>query len=68
LDLGNITLAARWIGLGLIVLTWVQAIPLTLGWVGFGIAAISFIVESIYKKNLPPPNTNGNPGEPPAPQ
>ena len=52
MDLGSIILVARWVGLGLIVLTWIQAIPLILGWVGFGIAAISFVVEAIYKKNL----------------
>ena len=61
MDLGNITLVARWVGLGLIVLTWIQAIPLVLGWVGFGIAALSFILEAIYKKNLPPPKKGGNP-------
>jgi hypothetical protein len=52
LDLGNITLIARWVGLGLIVLTWIQVIPLILGWVGFGMAALSFVLEAIYKKNL----------------
>ena len=52
MDLGKITLIARWVGLGLIVLTWIQAIPLVLGWVGFGMAALSFILEAIYKKNL----------------
>jgi hypothetical protein len=62
LDLGNITLVGRWVGIGLIVLTWVQVIPLTLGWVGFGLAAVSFILEAAYKKNLPPPGKGGNPG------
>ncbi len=62
MDLGNITLVARWVGIGLIVLTWIQVIPLTLGWVGFGMAAISFVLEAIYKKNLPPPSKGGNPG------
>ena len=61
MDLGNITLVGRWVGIGLIVLTWIQVIPLTLGWVGFGMAAISFILEAIYKKNLPPPRKDGNP-------
>jgi hypothetical protein len=61
LDLGSITLVARWVGLGLIVLTWIQVIPLTLGWIGFGMAALSFVLEAIYKKNLPPPNKSGNP-------
>jgi len=60
LDLGNITLVARWVGLGLIVLTWIQVVPLMLGWVGFGMAAISFILESIYKKNLVSPSTDGS--------
>ena len=60
MDLGNITLVARWVGLGLIILTWIQAIPLVLGWVGFGMAALSFILESIYKKNLASSNTNDN--------
>jgi len=52
LNLGNITLVGRWVGLGLIVLTWIQVIPLILGWVGFGMAALSFVLEAIYKKNL----------------
>ncbi|KPK28723.1 MAG: hypothetical protein AMJ61_01465 [Desulfobacterales bacterium SG8_35_2] len=52
MDLGHITLIARWVGLGLIILTWIQFIPLILGWVGFGMAAISFVLEAIYKKNL----------------
>jgi hypothetical protein len=62
LDLGNITLVARWVGIGLIVLTWIQVIPLTLGWIGFGMAAISFVLEAVYKKNLPPPSKGGKPG------
>ena len=62
MDLGNITLVARWVGFGLIVLTWIQVIPLILGWVGFGMAALSFVLEAIYKKTLPPPNKGGNPG------
>lgn len=62
MDLGNITLVARWVGIGLIVLTWIQVIPLTLGWVGFGMAAISFVLETIYKKNLPPSSKGGNRG------
>jgi hypothetical protein len=56
---------ARWVGLLLIVLGWFQVIPLLVGWIGFGIACIAFILESIYKKNLPPPNTDVNPGEQP---
>jgi hypothetical protein len=65
LDIGNITLVARWVGLGLIVLTWIQAIPLILGWVGFGIAALSFILEAIYKKNLASPSTDNSPEDRP---
>ena len=61
MDLGTITLAARWLGLILIILTWIQAIPLVLGWVGFGMAAISFVLESIFKKNLPPRDKGDNP-------
>jgi len=52
LNLGNITLVARWVGLVLIILTWIQFIPLILGWIGFGMAALSFVLEAIYKKNL----------------
>jgi len=65
LDLGNVTLVARWVGLGLIVLTWIQAIPLVLGWIGFGIAALSFILEAIYKKNLASPSTHDSPEDRP---
>jgi hypothetical protein len=57
LDLGNITLVARWVGLGLIILTWIQFIPLVLGWIGFGMAALSFVLEAIYKKNLASSNS-----------
>lgn len=62
MDLGYTLMMARWIGLGLIVLTWIQVIPLILGWVGFGMAAIAFVLEMIYKKNLPPPNKGNNSG------
>jgi len=31
-----------------------------LGWVGFGIAALSFILEAIYKKNLASPSTDNS--------
>jgi hypothetical protein len=60
-------MTARWIGLILILLGWFQIIPLLVAWIGFGIACISFILESIYKKNLPPKNTDGNPVELPDP-
>ena len=65
MDIGNITLVARWVGLGLIVLTWIQAIPLVLGWVGFGMAALSFVLEAIYKKNLASSGTDGSSEERP---
>ena len=65
MDLGNITMVARWIGLGLIVLTWIQATPLILGWVGFCIAALSFILEAIYKKNLASSSTDKSPEDRP---
>ena len=67
LNLDNILLITRWVGLLLIVLGWFQIIPLLVGWIGFGIACFSFILESIYKKNLITPNTDGNPGELPDP-
>jgi hypothetical protein len=63
LNLNDILMSARWVGLFLIVLGWLQIVPLLVGWIGFGLAAISFILESKYKKNLPPPNTDDNPGE-----
>jgi len=56
-------MTARWVGLILIILGWLQMVPLLLGWIGFGLAGVSFILESIYKKNMPHPNTDGNPGE-----
>jgi hypothetical protein len=67
LNLEDILMSARWVGLLLIVLGWLQIVPLLFGWIGFGLACISFILESKYKKNLPPPNTDGNPGERPDP-
>ena len=60
-------MTARWVGLLLIVLGWFQVIPLLVGWIGFGIACFSFILESIYKKNLITPITDGNTGELPDP-
>ena len=67
MNLDKILMIGRWVGLLLIVLGWFQIIPLLFGWIGFGIAGLSFILESKYKKNLTTPNTDGNPGEPPAP-
>ena len=63
LNLNDILMSARWVGLLLIVLGWLQIVPLLVGWIGFGLAGIAFILESKYKKNLPSPNTDGNPGE-----
>ncbi len=59
----NISVTTKWIGMALIVLTWIQVIPLKLGWIGFGIALISFIVETICKKKLIPPGTETSPEE-----
>ena len=63
MDLGYILMIARWLGLLLIVLGWLQLIPLLLGWIGFGLAGISFILESIFKTNLALPKTGGKQGE-----
>ena len=63
----NMLMGARWVGLILIVLGWFQIVPLLVGWIGFGIACFSFMLESKYKKNLNTPNTDGNPGEQPDP-
>lgn len=48
--------------MGLIVLAWFQIIPLLIGWIGFGIAGVSFILESVYKKNVSHPKTDDNTG------
>ncbi len=45
-----------WVGMALVVLAWIKAIPLLLGWFGFAIAVPSFIVQAINKKNEPPSN------------
>lgn len=63
MNTAEILMYARWTGLLLIVLGWFQVIPLLLGWIGFGIAAISFILESIYKKNIARPKNGDNPGK-----
>ena len=63
MNLDSILMSARWVGLLLIVLGWLQIVPLLVGWIGFGIACLSFILESKYKKNLITPNTDGNPEE-----
>jgi len=61
LNLDKILLGARWAGVILLVLSWVQITPLTIGWIGFGIAGISFILETIFKKNLARPGIDNNP-------
>ena len=63
MNLDNITSVGLWVGLGLIALCWVKVIPLLFGWIGFGIAVPSFIVETINKKNMPPSKNDDNPGE-----
>ena len=67
MNLDNTLMTARWVGILLVVLGWFQIVPLLVGWIGFGIAGISFILESIYKKNLTPPRADSNPGELPDP-
>ncbi len=57
MKLDNITSVGFWVGLALIVLAWIKAIPLLYGWVGLGIALPSFIVEAI-KKNLDSSSTD----------
>jgi hypothetical protein len=61
LNLSKILLVARWVGVVLVVLSWVQITPLRVGWIGFGIASISFILETIYKKNFALSGTDDNP-------
>ena len=50
MKLDNITSIGLWVGLALIALGWIKAIPLLYGWIGFAIAVPSFIVEAINKK------------------
>ena len=50
----DITSVGKWVGLALLALGWLKAIPLLYGWIGFGIAVPSFIVEAINKKKMPP--------------
>ncbi|MGV7224941.1 MAG: hypothetical protein ACQ9MH_25920 [Nitrospinales bacterium] len=58
----NITSIGLWVGLALIALVWIKAIPLIYGWIGFAIAVPSFIVEAINKKNVPPSERDDNSG------
>jgi hypothetical protein len=62
LNSNNILMVGRWVGMVLIVLAWFQIIPLLIGWIGFGIAGVSFILESVYKKNVSHPKTDDNTG------
>jgi len=50
LNSDDITSVGKWVGLALIVLGWLQVIPLLFGWIGFGIALPSYIVQTINKK------------------
>jgi hypothetical protein len=63
MNLNNITSVGLWVGLALIALCWIKAIPLLFGWIGFAIAVPSFIVEAINKKNMPPSKSDDDPGE-----
>ncbi len=62
MKLDEITSIGLWVGIALIVLAWIKAIPLLYGWVGFAIAVPSFIVETIKKKNKPPSKSDDNSG------
>jgi len=62
LNLDSITSVGLWVGLALIALCWIKVIPLLFGWIGFGIAVPSFIVEAINKKNIPPSKSDDNSG------
>jgi hypothetical protein len=39
-----------WIGAILIVLSWVNVVPVEIGWTGFGIAVVSIIASMIQQK------------------
>ncbi len=58
----SITSVGLWVGMALVALAWIKAIPLLFGWIGFGIALPSFIVEAINKKSTPPSKSDDNPG------
>ena len=62
MKIDNITSIGLWVGLALVVLAWIKAIPLLFGWLGFAIALPSFIVEAIKKKNIPPSESDDNQG------
>lgn len=62
LKLDNITSIGLWVGMALVVLAWIKAIPLLYGWFGFAIAVPSFIVEAINNRNMPPSNGDDNLG------
>ncbi len=60
MKLDSITSIGLWVGMALVALAWIKAIPLELGWFGFAIAVPSFIVEAIKNKNRPPSNGDDN--------
>ena len=62
LKLENIPSIGLWVGMALVVLAWIKAIPLVYGWFGFAIAVPSFIVEAINKKNMPPSDKDDHSG------
>jgi hypothetical protein len=62
LNFKNITSIGLWVGMALVALAWIKAIPLLYGWIGFAIAVPSFIVEAINKKNIPPSKSDDNSG------
>jgi len=61
LNSDDITSVGKWVGLALLALGWLKAIPLLYGWIGFGIAVPSFILETINKKNKAPSESDDNP-------
>jgi len=63
LKLDSITSIGLWVGMALVALAWIKAIPLLLGWFGFAIAVPSFFVEAINKKNTPPSDNDDQSGQ-----
>ena len=59
----NVAATTKWIGMALIVLTWVQLIPLKLGWIGFILALLSYITELMCKRKLMPPEAESSQDE-----
>ena len=46
----KITWATWWIGTILVVSSWVNVVPNTLGWIGFGISCASSLTSIIARK------------------